>query len=142
MSTHVDETSPLQRYLQDLRLVVSVAKKYRGQGAAFEDLIQEGNVGLIKATQKFAPERGWRFSTYATWWIRQAIQRAVDEKGRTIRVPVHMGERIRKLVRVRDELFIKLDRDPTVGELAQRPQWKLEDVEKALQAVPDAVSLD
>jgi RNA polymerase primary sigma factor len=137
-----DETARSKLIERNLRLVIPVAKKYRGMGLPFGDLIQEGNIGLMRAADKFDPEKGFRFSTYATWWIRQAVQRAVADKGRTIRVPVHMGEKIRKMARTYNELSAELEREPTDEEVAERLGWDVNRVKDVKSAIPDATSLN
>ena len=137
-----DETARSKLIERNLRLVIPVAKKYRGMGLPFGDLIQEGNLGLMRAADKFDPEKGFRFSTYATWWIRQAVQRAVADKGRTIRVPVHMGEKIRKMARAYNELSAQLEREPTDEEVAERLSWDVDRVKDVKSAIPDATSLN
>jgi RNA polymerase primary sigma factor len=138
----IGETARQELIMANTRLVISIAKKYQGRGLPLPDLIQEGNLGLMKAVDRFDPGRGVRLSTYATWWIRQSIARAAGDRGRTIRLPINQGQRWGRLRRVSERLAQELGREPTYDELAQQSELTAEQVENTLMAAREPVQLD
>lgn len=137
-----DKKAREQMINSNLRLVIAIAKSYRKPDSSFLDLIQDGTIGLIKATEKFDPSMGYKFSTYATWWIRQSISRGIADTSRTIRMPVHIVEKFNKIIKAKKKLFESFDRDPTIEEISQLSKISVDEVEKILSMAKTPASLD